>query len=200
MNDATAEERIRHALAAAAETIDTAAFAEPSLHGTGSRVSPRWHSTWIVAAVLVVVIVIGGAVAISLREGDGTQAAVQPGWDPNTSTCTPTLPDGSDGFFGSPTLAVLLPVNGATGITEAEPVDDGYYVKMGWRRPAGSRLTIDVLQLDSAGLGWAEVPDGYPGSMQATGIITNEPGCFQVTGHADGESLSFVSHIQPASS
>ncbi len=76
------------------------------------------------------------------------------------------------------------------------PVPGTLRTKVLWVRPVGSELTIDARRLD----GDAEpvdiaVPSGYRWTYQASGLTFSTPGCWQITGRADGKTLRFTLNI-----
>lgn len=69
-------------------------------------------------------------------------------------------------------------------------------VKVGWRKPMGSKLAVSGQRLDAAGppVG-ASVPDGYGGTFQASGLIFASAGCWEVEAQAGASSVRFVVEV-----
>ncbi|MGH2602489.1 MAG: hypothetical protein ACRDJ9_24280, partial [Dehalococcoidia bacterium] len=68
--------------------------------------------------------------------------------------------------------------------------------KVLWVKPIGSTLTVTghPLGADSPTLG-ADIPEGYPGDYQATGVFFPIAGCWEVTARADDSVLRFVTIV-----
>ena len=69
-------------------------------------------------------------------------------------------------------------------------------VKVGWRKPMGSKLVVSGQRLDAAAppLGFSG-PGGYGGTFQASGLIFPSAGCWQVEAQAGASSLRFVVEV-----
>jgi hypothetical protein len=74
--------------------------------------------------------------------------------------------------------------------------DGSMGTKLGWWRFTPGRLTIDGRRLDGAapGLGWSLSPYGST-AFQASAVLFPTEGCWEVTGHAGGHSLTFVTLV-----
>lgn len=65
-----------------------------------------------------------------------------------------------------------------------------------WRQPGGAKLTLQGRRLDGdAPPMRAEIPDGYSGAFQATGLIFPKTGCWEVTGRVNDTHLTFVTEV-----
>lgn len=70
--------------------------------------------------------------------------------------------------------------------------------KVLWRKPSGSTLTVSGHRLDGdAPPLEAEIPDGYPGAYQASGLIFPTGGCWEVEARAGDSTLTFVNYVYP---
>jgi len=79
---------------------------------------------------------------------------------------------------------------------------DRYHVggtKVLWLKPVGARLEVSGRRLDGPAppLG-ADLPAGYPGDYQASGMTFPTAGCWEVTARADGSVLRFVVWVAEA--
>ncbi len=121
-------------------------------------------------------------------------------------TCPVTAPNGSEPpgstfgseFHGNGTLWVgVWPAN----VVVSPPAADGTVEeKFGWWRGAAGALRIEGRRLDgpSPPLG-ARIPDGYGDSgFQSTSLAFPSAGCWEVTGHLGGTSLTFVTLVVAA--
>jgi hypothetical protein len=62
-----------------------------------------------------------------------------------------------------------------------------------WHEGTHKHLVIEGRRLDGdAPLLRARIPDGYSGEFQVSALIFPTPGCWQVTGRVDDQSLTFV--------
>jgi len=65
-----------------------------------------------------------------------------------------------------------------------------------WRQPAGAALTLEGRRLDGEAAPMrADIPEGYSGAFQATGLIFPTPGCWEVTGRVNDSRLTFVTEV-----
>ena len=104
---------------------------------------------------------------------------------------------GEGGYHHDGEFWVTLPVSGTFELIQ--PEDGGLPgTKLVWWRPEpGVPLEITGRRLDGpAGALETSVPDGYAGLLQATGIRFPEIGCWEITGRAAGQELTFVAHVE----
>jgi hypothetical protein len=151
------------------------------------------------------------AAAIVSGHGDRARAqgAVNAPVSNQAGSCPVTAPNGhrpqgeqpSPRSHGNDALTtVLWPESGVQfqpgGPGCVEP--NGYLgMKFPWWRGVRGALTVEGRRLDGeAGPLYAHVPSGYgPTGFQATGLLFAGPGCWEVTGHVGGESLTFVTLV-----
>lgn len=70
--------------------------------------------------------------------------------------------------------------------------------KVAWFRPDRAELLITGRRIDGdAPPLQAEVPCCYAGKFQPTRLVFATPGCWEITGAADGRSITFVVQVQP---
>ncbi|MBA2520948.1 MAG: hypothetical protein H0V24_14895 [Chloroflexia bacterium] len=78
----------------------------------------------------------------------------------------------------------------------AEPYRETGGGKVLWLKPIGATLTVTGHSLDTErSTLTAQIPDGYPGDYQASGIFFPTAGCWEVTARADDSVLRFVTHV-----
>jgi hypothetical protein len=71
-------------------------------------------------------------------------------------------------------------------------------IKVGWRKPSGTTLSVAGRRLDGdAPPLEAEIPDGYAGTFQASGLIFPTGGCWEVEAQAGESTLTFVNYVYP---
>ena len=64
-----------------------------------------------------------------------------------------------------------------------------------WHEGKNKRLTIQGHRLDGEAPPLrARIPDGYSGEFQSSALIFPTPGCWQVTGTVEDQTLTFVVH------
>jgi len=69
--------------------------------------------------------------------------------------------------------------------------------KVLWLKPVGSRLEVVGRRLDGdAPPLRADLPEGYPGDFQASGIGFPTPGCWEVEARADGSVLRVALQVR----
>jgi hypothetical protein len=75
--------------------------------------------------------------------------------------------------------------------------DGALGMKFGWQRGIRGKLTITGRRLDAAAPPLrSEVNDGYGDiGFQASYVIFPTPGCWEVTGHVAGASVTFVTSV-----
>jgi len=103
----------------------------------------------------------------------------------------------SDSHHHEGAFWVTVPVSGTYELIQ--PEDGGLPgTKLVWWRPEpGVPLEITGRRLDGpAGPLETSVPDGYAGLLQATGIAFPEVGCWEITGRAAGQELTFVARVE----
>lgn len=99
---------------------------------------------------------------------------------------------GGQFLFGNESLWVYLPADGVLQLRQGQSD-----VKFGWWRLGGGDVTISGRRLDGDAppLG-SYVPAGYGGTgFQAASLVFPTPGCWEVSGHADG-TLTFVVYVR----
>jgi hypothetical protein len=71
-------------------------------------------------------------------------------------------------------------------------------IKVGWRKPPGTTFDISGRRLDAEAPPLkASLPDGYPGTFQASGLTFPTEGCWEVDAHTDENTLRFVVQVEP---
>jgi hypothetical protein len=147
----------------------------------------------------------GGAAAAAHPHADKS-ADAQTAFE--SSSCPVTTPNNlgrtgslGGGDHGNEALATSL---WSAGFVEFKPggsgcvEPDGYLgMKWPWWRSVSGALTIEGQRLDgSAGPLRVHVPKGYGETgFQATGLLFDGPGCWEVTGRVGNASLSFVTLV-----
>jgi len=120
---------------------------------------------------------------------------------PGEAPDTRPLEDG--GYLGNGRLLTVL---WPRGLVLVPPDDVGRDGSLGmkfpwWRGPrvhAGLRIIGHELTVGLAVR--ADIPDGYGDTgFQATGIAFPVAGCYEITGEADGTTLTFVTIVRPCS-
>lgn len=156
----------------------------------------------LVVAVASLMTVDGGSSRSSDQAAAAQQLALMPGAPRSCPITLANAHSAPQNEWTGPTLGNgwiwvnLYPWN----VVLAEPryVDArGITVKFGWyRKRTGARLTITGQRLDAiAPPARVGVPSGYQSHFQASGITFPTPGCWKVTGHVAGKSLSFVTLV-----
>ncbi len=70
--------------------------------------------------------------------------------------------------------------------------------KVLWAKPSGSRLRVSGRRIDGPAPPLeAQLPDGYPGGYQASGLLFAISGCWEITAQADNSLLRFVAAVYP---
>jgi hypothetical protein len=71
-------------------------------------------------------------------------------------------------------------------------------IKVGWRKPPGARFDVSGRRLDAEAPPLkATIPDGYPGTFQASGLTFPTEGCWEVEARTDENTLRFVVQVEP---
>ncbi len=71
-------------------------------------------------------------------------------------------------------------------------------IKIGWRKPPGARFDVSGRRLDAEAPPLkATIPDGYPGTFQASGLTFPTEGCWEVEARTDETTLRFVVQVEP---
>lgn len=72
-------------------------------------------------------------------------------------------------------------------------------IKVFWLKPAGSRLSVSGRRLDRhAPPMRADIPNGYPGDYQASGLFFPTAGCWVIRAHAAGSHMRVIVRVAPA--
>jgi len=105
-------------------------------------------------------------------------------------------------LYGSPGQWVRLPLDGELTTyydPQLPPDRREIATKFPWDRVAAGRLRVEGRRLDAPAPPLrALVPDGYgPNGFQATGLVFPTPGCWEVTGTVDEDTLRFVLSVRP---
>ena len=109
-------------------------------------------------------------------------------WRPSDAPGRDPLPHGP--YFRSPDGRIA---------TSAQPHWHTGGMKVLWLKPVGSRLEVSGRRLEGPAPPLrAEVPQGYPGDYQASGVFFPTSGCWEVEARADGSILQFVVYVLPA--
>ena len=152
------------------------------------------RAVWIAMASAIAVV--PGAVAQSSEPADATcPVTITNGLGLKRSVGeSPAGNHGND----SRTLATALCSDGTVTFKPGGPgcIDDegGMSMKLPWwYEGTHKHLVIEGRRLDGdAPPLRARIPGGYSGGFQASALIFPTPGCWQVTGKVDGQSLTFV--------
>jgi hypothetical protein len=117
------------------------------------------------------------------------------------SDCRVTLNDPSSDSYQNEFLRTGLWPEGTVVFKPGGPGfiarDGGLSMKFGWWRHVPGALTISGRRLDGQAPALrARIPSGYEDrGFQATAIVFPTPGCWEVTGHLAGGSLTFVTRV-----
>lgn len=132
----------------------------------------------------------------------GTSAAP----DPSAAAC-PVTPPAAAGPHGERSAGGMtgdwyVSADGSLGVLRGQQAPwlaGKQDIKVPWLRPVGTTLRISGQRLDgTAPLLQAQVPDGYAGEFQVSGLTFPTPGCWQVEGRAGASIVRFVVAIPPA--
>ena len=70
--------------------------------------------------------------------------------------------------------------------------------KVLWAKPPRSHLQVSGRRIDGPAPPLeAQLPDGYPGGYQASGLLFATAGCWEITAQADNSLLRFVAAVYP---
>jgi hypothetical protein len=128
----------------------------------------------------------------SMPDGTGEAAAACPFTSPTDSPPTDT-----DVFGGGPGAEWYCSPDRALCAVKNGPWPAGGW-KVGWRKPAGAKLVVTGRRLDAdAPPLRADVPDGYHGTFQASGLLFPTAGCWEVSAQAAGSTVHFVVTVEP---
>jgi len=152
------------------------------------------HAVWIATASAIAVV--PSAVAQSPEPTDAAcPVTIKNGLGLKRSVGEP--PAGNHGN-DSRTIATSLWSNGTVTFKPggAGCIDDegGMWMKWPWWHEGRHKhLLIEGRRLDGEAPPLrAHIPGGYSGEFQSSGLIFPTPGCWQVTGQVDDQSLTFV--------
>jgi hypothetical protein len=71
-------------------------------------------------------------------------------------------------------------------------------IKVGWRKSPGATFDVNGRRLDAEAPPLkATIPDGYPGTFQASGLTFPTEGCWEVEARTDESTLRFVMQVEP---
>jgi|GEM_PF-617902 len=127
---------------------------------------------------------------------------------PGKFVCPVTLPNGSQpygksveedpNFHGNDQLWTKLWPNGKIYMLPTDQMPDGSFIqKWYFERGVHGALTIEGHRLDAnAAPLRADIPDGYGDTgLQVLSLIFPTTGCWEVTGHVENVSLTFVTEV-----
>lgn len=102
------------------------------------------------------------------------------------------------GWFGNSSLWVSLPPDGILP-TLASPEDpDEFSTKFPWWRLAAGELAVETKRLEASDWVQGSAPAGYGQTgFNPSGLVFDGQGCWEVTGRAGEQSLSFVVWVCP---
>ena len=139
---------------------------------------------------------VGAAVcALAVLLGGSTVARSAPACQPTIANgSTPPGETPSPNHHGNGQLWTVLPTNGILDYPGFLQPEGWLDVKFPWWRAVTGALRITGKRLDAAAPPLAaEIPAGYgPTGFQASGVLFPTRGCWEVTGHSDGATLTFV--------
>ncbi len=157
-------------------------------------------SACFVVCVAALSFAVAGSAAPAVSPGSGAiETAHCPSTHPNT-TRAPDETEQPGGYQNDALWTSLTMWSGEPGIVNVpldgrvEPSGAIADMKWAWFRLIPGALTIDGRRLDGpAPPLTAHVPDGYGDSgFQVSGITFPTAGCWEITGHVAGASLTFV--------
>ena len=125
-----------------------------------------------------------------------------PGQVPQSSTAptpnpSPLVTPWFDTWDGNAAIWIQLPTNGVLPAMP-EPGKTTIFTKFPWFRVLPGQLTASGVRLDGDGEFSADV--GTPSEYGPTGFVPSilafdQPGCWQITGSLQGQTLSFVTRV-----
>ena len=125
-----------------------------------------------------------------------------PGLVPQRSTSptpnpSPLVTPWFDTWYGNAAIWIQLPTNGVLPATP-EPGKTTIFIKFPWFRVVSGQLTASGVRLDGDGEFSADV--GTLSEYGSTGFVPSiltfdQPGCWQITGSLQGQTLSFVTRV-----
>lgn len=101
-------------------------------------------------------------------------------------------------WIGAGTLWTRLPPTGVLPVQRALTGPLPWNSKFPWWRTAPGQLTIDAHPTGATAGFQARIPTGYPPTgFQSTDLAWASLGCWQITAHHNGNSLTITIWLQP---
>ena len=120
-----------------------------------------------------------------------------------------TIPAGQFFWYGTEALWTMLPISGAWNGLPYSPEAKGYVQKVGWWRQGYNNRTEPKPKLivtgrrldgDAPALAVSDATNAYSpdiGSAMLVGIHIPTHGCWEITGHYGGHTLTLIVSVEP---